>query len=139
VGILDKDLSSKLLLQYPALYSAGQKNHHYNQALFWAFMVDTIWQSLVLFYVPFFTYDHTTVDLWGLGSLWTIAVVLLVNIHLAMDIQHWTWIHHVSIWGSIIVTWICILVMDSFTSVDDLLPHYWYAIELKMLTIRTTA
>lgn len=126
VGVLDKDLGQKSLLRYPTLYNACQKDLGYSKSLFWAVMMDTIWQSLVLFYVPFCTYRHTQVDIYGLGTLWTIGVVVLVNVHLAMDIQAWTWIHHIGIWGSIIATWICMLVMDSLSSVDDLIPHYWY-------------
>ncbi|KAL2641929.1 hypothetical protein R1flu_009516 [Riccia fluitans] len=123
VGILDKDLSHKTLLRYPPLYMPGQKGVSYNQALFWGFMLDTLWQSLVLFYVPYFTYRHSDVGIWGLGSLWTISVVILVNIQLAMDIQRWTYIHHIALWGSILATWICMLVMDSLT-LEALVPQY---------------
>ncbi|CAM6103969.1 unnamed protein product [Calypogeia fissa] len=124
VGILDKDLGHRTLLRYPTLYSSGQRRLGYNQPLFWATMSDTVWQSLVLFYVPYFTYKNSQVDIWGLGSLWIMAVVILVNMHLAMDIQRWTWIHHVAIWGSILATWLCVMIMDSI-KIDDLMPHYW--------------
>ncbi|KAL3678117.1 hypothetical protein R1sor_021073 [Riccia sorocarpa] len=123
VGILDKDVSHKTLLRYPPLYMHGQRGASYSQALFWAFMLDTLWQSLVLFYVPYFTFRHSDVGIWGLGSLWTISVVVLVNIHLAMDIHRWTYIHHIAVWGSILATWICMLVMDSLT-LEALLPQY---------------
>ncbi|BFI07575.1 hypothetical protein MPTK1_2g13400 [Marchantia polymorpha subsp. ruderalis] len=124
VGVLDKDVSHKTLLRYPPLYMTGQNGVSYSQPLFWAFMMDTLWQSLVLFYVPYFTYRNTTVDIWGMGSLWTISVVILVNIQLAMDIQRWTYIHHLAVWGSILATWICMLVMDALT-IETLLPQYW--------------
>ncbi|XP_038991921.1 phospholipid-transporting ATPase 1-like [Hibiscus syriacus] len=97
VGILDNDLSHKTLLKYPKLYDA------YNLQLFWITMIDTLWHSLVLFYIPFFTYKESSIDIWSMGSLWTIAVVILVNIHLAMDIQRWVFITHAAVWGSIIV------------------------------------
>nr|XP_043611230.1 phospholipid-transporting ATPase 1-like isoform X2 [Erigeron canadensis] len=89
VGVLDKDLSHKTLLQYPKLYEAGHRQESYNSALFWIMMADTIWQSLVLFYVPRFVFKESTIDIWSMGSLWTVAVVILVNIHLAMDVQRW--------------------------------------------------
>ncbi|OWM67047.1 hypothetical protein CDL15_Pgr000499 [Punica granatum] len=121
VGILDKDLSHKTLLQYPKLYCAGHRHEAYNMRLFWITMVDTLWQSLVLFYVPVFTYRESSIDIWSLGSLWTIAVVVLVNIHLAMDIQRWVAITHAAVWGSIIITYACMVVLDSI----PVFPNYW--------------
>ncbi|KAJ7536498.1 hypothetical protein O6H91_12G071800 [Diphasiastrum complanatum] len=124
VGIMDKDLNPQTLLRIPALYGSGQRNEGYNQRLFWFTMLDTLWQSLVLFYVPFFTYRESTVDMYSLGSLWSIAVVILVNLHLAMDVKSWTWITHAAIWGSILVTYACLFILDSIAS-TDFLPHYW--------------
>ncbi|CAM0873059.1 unnamed protein product [Alopecurus aequalis] len=120
VGILDKDLSHNTLLYYPRLYEAGLRNEAYNMTLFWITMLDTLWQSLVLFYVPFFTYSISTMDIWSMGSLWTIAVVILVNIHLAMDIQRWVLITHLAIWGSIAATFLCMVLIDSI----PIFPNY---------------
>ncbi|KAF7825407.1 phospholipid-transporting ATPase 1-like [Senna tora] len=121
VGVLDKDLSSRTLLQYPKLYGAGHRHEAYNMHLFWITMIDTLWQSLVLFYIPLFTYKDSTIDIWSMGSLWTIAVVILVNVHLAMDIKHWVLITHVAVWGSIVITFGCMVVLDSV----PVLPNYW--------------
>ncbi|KAH7429659.1 hypothetical protein KP509_09G060500 [Ceratopteris richardii] len=123
VGIFDKDLSQKTLLSHPPLYGAGQKDESYNNRLFWITMLDTLWQSLVLFYVPLYTYQVSTIDIWSIGSLWTIAVVILVNLHLAMDVQHWMWITHLAIWGSIASTFGCLLILDSIKQ-ETFLPHY---------------
>ncbi|KAL8517020.1 hypothetical protein ACS0TY_015307 [Phlomoides rotata] len=138
VGILDKDLSHKTLLKYPKLYEAGHRQESYNMSLFWITMVDTLWQSLVLFYVPLFTYRESTIDIWSMGSLWTIAVVILVNVHLAMDIQRWVFITHLAIWGSLVVTYGCMVVLDSiplfpnYGTIYHLMktPAYWLSILL---------
>ncbi|KAL1549048.1 P-type phospholipid transporter [Salvia divinorum] len=138
VGILDKDLSHKTLLKYPKLYEAGHRQESYNMSLFWITMVDTLWQSLVLFYVPLFTYRESTIDIWSMGSLWTIAVVILVNVHLAMDIQRWVFVTHAAIWGSIVVTYGCMMVLDSipvfpnYGTIYHLVksPVYWITILL---------
>ncbi|KAK8703459.1 hypothetical protein V6N13_047118 [Hibiscus sabdariffa] len=121
VGILDKDLSHKTLLKYPKLYGAGHRHEAYNMQLFWITMIDTLWQSLVLFYIPLFTYKESSIDIWSMGSLWTIAVVILVNIHLAMDIRRWVFITHAAVWGSIIITYACMVVLDSI----PIFPNYW--------------
>ncbi|KAG7027531.1 Phospholipid-transporting ATPase 1, partial [Cucurbita argyrosperma subsp. argyrosperma] len=121
VGILDKDLSDKTLLQYPKLYGAGHRQEAYNLRLFWFTMIDTLWQSLVLFYVPLYIYRESSIDIWSLGSLWTIAVVILVNVHLAMDVQRWVYITHAAVWGSIVITYACMVVLDSI----PVFPNYW--------------
>ncbi|XP_077232823.1 phospholipid-transporting ATPase 1-like [Tasmannia lanceolata] len=121
VGILDKDLSHRTLLRYPKLYGAGHRHESYNLNLFWITMIDTLWQSLVLFYIPLFTYKNSAIDIWSMGSLWTISVVVLVNFHLAMDIQRWVLITHIATWGSIIITYVCLVVLDSI----PIFPNYW--------------
>ncbi|KAF6146443.1 hypothetical protein GIB67_037743 [Kingdonia uniflora] len=121
VAILDKDLSRKTLLKFPQLYGAGQRQESYNLKLFLLTMADTLWQSMVIFFIPLFAYRHSTIDRTSIGDLWTIAVVILVNIHLAMDIMRWTLIAHSSVWGSIIATCICVMVLDAIIS----LPGYW--------------
>ncbi|KAG9443296.1 hypothetical protein H6P81_014636 [Aristolochia fimbriata] len=121
VGIMDKDLSHTTLLRYPKLYGAGHRQESYNFNLFWITMIDTLWQSLVLFYIPLFTYRESDIDIWSMGSLWTIAVVILVNIHLAMDVQQWVLITHLATWGSILITFICMVTLDSIPT----FPNYW--------------
>lgn len=124
VGILDKDLSRRTLLKDPQLYGAGQRQECYNSKLFWLAMLDTLWQSIVIFFIPLLAYWETSIDVSSIGDLWTIAVVILVNLHLAMDIGQWTWVTHSAIWGSIVATWICVIVIDAIPS----LVGYWYAL-----------
>lgn len=126
VGILDKDLSKRTLLRHPQLYGAGQRHEAYNKQLFWITMADTLWQSLALFFGAFFAYWGSTVDLSSIGDLWILAVVIVVNLHIAMDVIRWNWIIHASIWGSILATFICVLIIDAIPS----LPGYWYAFSL---------
>jgi len=124
VAILDKDLSRRNLLKYPQLYGAGQRQEAYNRKLFWLKMLDTVWQSLVVFFVPIFAYWASTIDVPSIGDLWTLAVVILVNLHLAMDIIRWNWIFHAVIWGSIVATFICVMILDAF----PMFVGYWYAL-----------
>lgn len=113
VGILDKDLSRRTLLKYPQLYGAGHRQECYNTKLFWVTMADTLWQSVAIFFIPLFAYWQSTIDISSIGDLWILAVVILVNIHLAMDVIRWTWLTHAAIWGSIIATFICVIIIDA--------------------------
>ncbi|KAL5219496.1 hypothetical protein ABZP36_020180 [Zizania latifolia] len=121
VAIVDKDLGRRTLLKYPQLYGAGQREEGYNLRLFIIIMMDSIWQSLAIFFIPYLAYRKSTIDGASLGDLWTLAVVILVNIHLAMDVIRWNWITHVAIWGSIVATLICVMIIDSI----PILPGFW--------------
>ncbi|KAG9458518.1 hypothetical protein H6P81_003026 [Aristolochia fimbriata] len=126
VGILDKDLGRQTLLKLPQLYGGGHRQECYNQTLFWLTMLDTLWQSVVIFYVPFLGFRYSgsngsTIDGSSIGDLWTLAVVILVNLHLAMDVIRWTWIVHAVIWGSMITTFICVIIIDAVPT----LHGYW--------------
>ncbi|KAI6676689.1 hypothetical protein NL676_037485 [Syzygium grande] len=63
VGILDKDLSRRTLLKFPQLYGAGQRQESYSSKLFWFIMMDTIWQSVAIFFIPLFAYWRSTIDI----------------------------------------------------------------------------
>lgn len=124
VAILDKDLGKRTLLKYPQLYGAGQRHEAYNKKLFALTMLDTLWQSMVIFWAPLFAYWSSTVDVSSIGDLWTFGVVILVNLHLAMDVVRWYWVTHVAIWGSIVATFISVMIIEAFPN----LPGYWYAL-----------
>ncbi|GKU91466.1 hypothetical protein SLEP1_g5336 [Rubroshorea leprosula] len=121
VGILDKDLSRNTLQRWPQLYGAGHRQECYNNRLFWLTMIDTLWQSIAAFFVPLYAYWGSTIDGSSLGDLWTLAAVILVNLHLAMDVIRWNWISHAAIWGSIIVSFVCVVIIDAL----PILPGYW--------------
>ncbi|KAG6744392.1 hypothetical protein POTOM_053112 [Populus tomentosa] len=120
VGILDKDLSHQTLLRYPKIYGVGYRHEAYNIRLFWVTMADTLWQSLVLFGIPVIVYKESTIDIWSMGNLWTVAVVIIVNVHLAMDVRRWVSITHIAVWGSVIVAFACVVVLDSI----PIFPNY---------------
>ncbi|CAN6866872.1 unnamed protein product [Brassica oleracea] len=126
IGILDKDLGRRTLLNHPQLYGVGQRGEGYSTTLFWYMMFDTIWQSAAIFFIPLFAYWGSTIDTSSLGDLWTIAAVVVVNLHLAMDIIRWNWITHAAIWGSIVAACICVIVID----VIPTLPGYWAIFEV---------
>lgn len=130
VGVLDKDLSRTTLLKYPQLYGVGQKEESYNGKLFWVTMIDTLWQSVAVVFLPLFAYWQSTIDGSSLGDIWTLAVVIAVNIHLAMDVMRWTWITHASVWGSILATSLAVLIIDAI----PILPGYWYSFFAKLFT-----
>ncbi|KAG4983111.1 hypothetical protein JHK87_027860 [Glycine soja] len=124
VGILNKDLRKRTLLKYPQLYGAGQRHEAYNKKLFLLTMLDTLWQSMVIFWAPLFAYWSSTIDVASIGDLWTLGVVILVNLHLAMDVIRWYWVTHVVIRGSIVATFISVMIIDSIPNLPGYLAFF---------------
>ncbi|KAK9124910.1 hypothetical protein Scep_013756 [Stephania cephalantha] len=72
VGILDKDLNRRTLLKDPQLYGAGHRQESYNFKLFFLTMMDTLWQSMVVFLSPSW---HTGIAMYLLLA-WEISGLL---------------------------------------------------------------
>nr|XP_019817609.1 PREDICTED: probable phospholipid-transporting ATPase VD [Bos indicus] len=78
-GVLEKDVSAETLMQLPELYRSGQRSEAYLPLTFWITLLDAFYQSLVCFFVPYYS----------------------VFISLALLVLQ-TWIHMLVIAGSIL-------------------------------------
>lgn len=100
VGTADQDVRDDLLLENRSLYAQGRCSQVYTRLKFWLIMLEAFYQSLVIFFVAFAVYYDDTIGVVEFGFVINTSVVLVANLHLAMEIVHWTWIHHLVIWGS---------------------------------------
>lgn len=116
VGIYDQDLSRNTLLKYPEYYGVGPREESYSFKLFVLTMVDSLWQSLAVFCVPYFAYVRSSLDYSELGDIWIFSIVLLTNLHLAMDVMRWNLKIHAAIWGTTVITFLSILGLDQVPS-----------------------
>jgi hypothetical protein len=66
------------------------------------------------------SYMHITNDIWSMGSLWNIIVVVLFNVDLSINIQCWELITYVIGWGLIIVPCPYIVTLDSLPGCSSL-------------------
>ncbi|XP_048400326.1 probable phospholipid-transporting ATPase VD isoform X1 [Stegostoma tigrinum] len=99
-GILDKDVSAETLLQLPELYSSGQHSEAYLSSTFWITILDAFYQSLVCFFVPYFTYFGSDMDIYSFGTPINTAILCIILLHLMIEGNTWTWIHWAIMGGS---------------------------------------
>ncbi|XP_067892119.1 phospholipid-transporting ATPase VD-like [Heterodontus francisci] len=99
-GILDKDVSAETLLELPELYSGGQHSEAYLPSTFWISILDAFYQSLVCFFVPYFTYFGSDMDIYSFGTPINTAILCIILLHLMIEGNTWTWIHWVVMAGS---------------------------------------
>ncbi|EDV24838.1 uncharacterized protein TRIADDRAFT_25047, partial [Trichoplax adhaerens] len=117
IGIFDQTLSPKSLLQYPKLYKETQKNDTYNTKVFWLWTLNAVFHTLVIFWLIILAFTHEipfingkVVGEWFVGNVIYTAVVVTVNLKIALLTDYWNWVTHLVIWGSII-SWFLFLFM----------------------------
>ncbi|XP_018645576.1 phospholipid-transporting atpase [Schistosoma mansoni] len=64
MGIWDNPLDDKTLLANPILYRSGIYGNAYRPWLFWMNIFDALWQSLIVFFLSYFTYSDDNIGLW---------------------------------------------------------------------------
>uniref|UniRef100_A0A4W4HIG1 Phospholipid-transporting ATPase n=1 Tax=Electrophorus electricus TaxID=8005 RepID=A0A4W4HIG1_ELEEL len=94
-GIMDREVSAAVLLQLPELYRRGQHEGGYRRSTFWIAIADAFYQSLVCFFVPYWTYKGSDIDIFTLGTPMNTASLFTIIFHLAIEIKSWVSIYFV--------------------------------------------
>ncbi|XP_063257950.1 phospholipid-transporting ATPase VD isoform X2 [Prinia subflava] len=84
-GVLDKDLSAEILMELPQLYTMSQKSVAYLPSTFWITLLDAFYQSLVCFFVPYFTYCGSDIDIFSFGNPINTAALFIMLFHLLIE------------------------------------------------------
>ncbi|KAF7253196.1 putative phospholipid-transporting ATPase VA [Varanus komodoensis] len=113
VGVLDQDVPADILIAVPQLYTSGQNMEEYKPHMFWMNMIDAFYQSLVCFFIPYFTYYDSDVDIFSWGTPITTIALFTIILHLAIETKTWTWLHLSSCVFSIALFFIVALVYNA--------------------------
>ncbi|XP_053559967.1 phospholipid-transporting ATPase VD [Bombina bombina] len=92
-GILDKDVSAETLTDLPELYKSGQISQEYRSSNFWVTILDAFYQSLACFFIPYFTYLGSDIDIYSFGNFVITASLFVVLLHLLIESKSTTWIY----------------------------------------------
>ncbi|XP_036890134.1 phospholipid-transporting ATPase VD isoform X2 [Sturnira hondurensis] len=112
-GVLEKDVSAETLLQVPELYKSGQESEAYLPFTFWITLLDAFYQSLVCFFVPYYTYQGSDIDIFTFGNPLNTAALFIILLHLVLESKSLTWIHMLVIVGSILAYFLFALAFGS--------------------------
>ncbi|XP_055378275.1 probable phospholipid-transporting ATPase IA isoform X3 [Condylostylus longicornis] len=128
MGLFDKVCSAETMIKYPALYKTSQSATLFNVKVFWIWIGNALLHSILLFWLPLLAYQSESI--WGngktggylvLGNTVYTFVVITVCLKAGLIMKSWTWLTHVSIWGSILLWFLFILVYS------HLWPHFPFA------------
>ncbi|XP_055314089.1 probable phospholipid-transporting ATPase IA isoform X6 [Sitodiplosis mosellana] len=121
IGIFDKVCSAETMLKYPALYKPSQSAQLFNVRVFWIWICNALIHSVILYWAPVLAYGNETI--WGngksgdylvLGNIVYTYVVVTVCLKAGLITNHWTWLTHLSIWGSILLWFLFMIIYSNF-------------------------
>ena len=105
----------------PSLYRETQKGAFFNNRVFWKWIGNAILHSMVLFWLPMKAFKYGTVwengfsgDYLVLGNTVYSCVVLTVCLKAGLETNAWNWIIHLSIWGSIVLWYLYVIITSYF-------------------------
>ncbi|EEC13161.1 conserved hypothetical protein, partial [Ixodes scapularis] len=125
IGLFDRTCSAEVMMKYPALYKSSQNAEGFNAKVFWVWIFDAIYHSIILFWLTMLGIKQgkslSTLDGGYLmfGNLVYTYVVVTVCLKAGLEMNSWTWPAHLAIWGSIGM-WIVFLLI--YCNVWPVLP-----------------
>jgi len=108
VACLDQDVSQDALKRYPQLYRDGLRNITLNTHTFFRWVILAVLSSVATFGIPAIVFNgpvfnNGQVDgIWDVNTVIYASTVLVCNLKLALETSTWTWIHHATMWPSIV-------------------------------------
>lgn len=129
MGAFDQDTNAKASLAFPQLYKRGIQGLDYTRTRFWLYMTDGLYQSAVIFFIPFLAYGTGTTwnsggldtnSLWDLGTTVAVAGVFSANLYVGINTKYWTIITWVTVLGSILLIYLWIPIYSYLAG----LPYY---------------
>mmetsp|Transcript_68704 Transcript_68704/g.119338 ORF Transcript_68704/g.119338 Transcript_68704/m.119338 type:complete len:1134 (-) Transcript_68704:162-3563(-) len=99
-GIFDQDVSKKVSLVTPALYKMGLRNEYLNMWCSAGWLLSGVWHSVVVFCIPYYTMSNGNItnsdgksnDIWMVGTVVYLMVVIIVNLMVVVETCFLTWI-----------------------------------------------
>ncbi|XP_043369835.1 phospholipid-transporting ATPase VD isoform X3 [Dermochelys coriacea] len=89
------------------------KNVAYSPPTFWITLLDAFYQSLVCFFVPYFTYRGSDIDIFSFGNPLNTAALFIILLHLLIESKTLTWIHMAVMIGSILLYFVFALTFGA--------------------------
>ncbi|KAK4267270.1 hypothetical protein QN277_024070 [Acacia crassicarpa] len=125
LGVFEQDVSSEVCLQFPALYQQGPKNLFFDWYRILGWMGNGLYSSLIIFFLNVIIfYDQAfrangqTADMAAVGTTMFTCIIWAVNLQIALTMNHFTWIQHLFVWGSV-TSWYLFLLLYGMIS-----PYY---------------
>lgn len=148
IGALDQDVNAAALMAVPETYNKGREGKYYTRPIFFGFVVDAIYQSVICFFIPWAMWGkwpatnadgHDMVSLYLFGTSVVGAAVTCANLMAAVVSNYWTWLFWVVEVVSILAFYLFSAIYSAFNSfIFDDVAYYLYASVLFWGTVAIT-
>ncbi|RDX49470.1 phospholipid-transporting ATPase 1 [Lentinus brumalis] len=127
LGAFDQDINAKAALAFPQLYIRGIRGLEYTRLKFWMYMLDGLYQSAVVFFIPYFIWTRGLAISWNgktiesladFGTTVSVAAIICANTYVGINTHYWTVITWVIVIGSSVVMMAWIAIYSLFESID---------------------
>eukprot|EP00741_Cyanophora_paradoxa_P018391 tig00000204_g17756.t1 len=93
----DQENPAHVLENNPRIYTLGLKNTGFNFRIFWGWFLDSVFHSLVVFFLPFEMLagslsDGTQNGFWAMSTAVCTVLVIVVTLRLAVAVSSWNWL-----------------------------------------------
>lgn len=167
MGIFEKDVPEKILLDNPELYTECSENIHFNPFSLLQFSIEALAHALTIFYLTYNAARHRDygAEEQLTGSMVSmeafVGLVVMVLVRFGMHIRYWTWVQAAGLLLSLILT---VLLLVVYSELPFLLgtnefyknfmiigrdPKFWFllitlssivvAIDLTVVFVRSSA
>ncbi|KAK6173412.1 hypothetical protein SNE40_016867 [Patella caerulea] len=130
MGLFDRYCSADTMMKNPILYKDSQKGRFFNVKVFWMWIMNSIFHSILLFWMTLAALkqdisfsDGKVGDYLFMGNFVYTYVVVTVCLKAALETGAWTWLTHLAIWGSIACWFLFLIVYSHVFPIVDLAPE----------------
>ncbi|KAF4795519.1 Phospholipid-transporting ATPase FetA [Turdus rufiventris] len=110
MSLFDQDVDDSWSMLFPQLYVPGQQNLYFNKVVFVKCMLQGIYSSLILFFIPYGAMYNTMrsdgkaiADYQSFALMAQTCLLIVVSVQIGLDTSYWTVVNQFFIWGSLSV------------------------------------
>ncbi|NWY52345.1 AT8B5 ATPase, partial [Chionis minor] len=110
MSLFDQDVDDRWSILFPQLYVPGQQNLYFNKIVFVKCMLQGIYSSLILFFIPYGALYNTMrsdgkaiADYQSFALMAQTCLLIVVSVQIGLDTSYWTVVNQFFIWGSLSV------------------------------------
>eukprot|EP00658_Telonema_sp_P-2_P085471 TRINITY_DN9751_c0_g1_i5.p1 TRINITY_DN9751_c0_g1~~TRINITY_DN9751_c0_g1_i5.p1 ORF type:complete len:1512 (-),score=515.35 TRINITY_DN9751_c0_g1_i5:306-4841(-) len=134
-GLTNQDLDQEIARKCPALYGVGQRSEYFNYGVFIWWISEALYASIIMFFFGYAALasqnsvaDGRSYTQWSISTTVYAACVPGMTIRIALETSYWTWVTHLTYWGSIVVFFVYQFITNSVgvLGLFSLIPGYGY-------------
>ncbi|KAJ3221416.1 hypothetical protein HK099_003538 [Clydaea vesicula] len=136
IGLFDTYVSARMLDRYPQLYRQGQKSLFYNNKVFWYWLFNCFFHSMILYQLMKFAYGEGTIladgrlaDNWLMGETVYTMVLITITWKAAIVVDVFVKFTYVAIFGSIALWFVLFPIYATVAPMRNYRPHSYHIIQ----------